>query len=454
MRSASRLLKAMRRSIRGVWAHCGAFTCTSFEHTQIPACILLREYCQRVSDVASAKPLDGVKVLDLTRVLAGPFATMILADLGAEVIKVERPGSGDDTRSWGPPFVGSESAYFLSVNRNKKSIAVNMKNPNGSKIIQELAKACDVFVENYIPGKLSKMGLGFEEIKEIAPHIIYCSITGYGQTGPLFQRAGYDAVACAMSGLMYITGPEDGDPVRPGVAMTDLATGLYAHGAIMAGLLQRSKTGKGMHIDCNLLSSQVACLSHVAANFLNGGAEAKRWGTAHGSIVPYQSFKSKDGYLVIGAGNDQQFSTVCKIMKLTELIDDPRFKTNKLRVQYRNDLLTILSARFSEKTTSEWLNLFEGSGIPYGPINSIKQVFSEPQVIHNGLILDMDHPTARKISVPGPAVRFSEFNISNPNPPPLIGQHTSEVLKNILGYEDTHINKLIQAEIVAQNVVS
>uniref|UniRef100_A0A6I8SIJ0 Succinyl-CoA:glutarate-CoA transferase n=1 Tax=Xenopus tropicalis TaxID=8364 RepID=A0A6I8SIJ0_XENTR len=364
------------------------------------------------------------------RVLAGPFATMILADLGAEVIKVERPGSGDDTRSWGPPFVGSESAYFLSVNRNKKSIAVNMKNPNGSKIIQELAKACDVFVENYIPGKLSKMGLGFEEIKEIAPHIIYCSITGYGQTGPLFQRAGYDAVACAMSGLMYITGPEDGDPVRPGVAMTDLATGLYAHGAIMAGLLQRSKTGKGMHIDCNLLSSQVACLSHVAANFLNGGAEAKRWGTAHGSIVPYQ------------------------IMKLTELIDDPRFKTNKLRVQYRNDLLTILSARFSEKTTSEWLNLFEGSGIPYGPINSIKQVFSEPQVIHNGLILDMDHPTARKISVPGPAVRFSEFNISNPNPPPLIGQHTSEVLKNILGYEDTHINKLIQAEIVAQNVVS
>ncbi|KAE8597085.1 hypothetical protein XENTR_v10016348 [Xenopus tropicalis] len=348
MRSASRLLKAMRRSIRGVWAHCGAFTCTSFEHTQIPACILLREYCQRVSDVASAKPLDGVKVLDLTRVLAGPFATMILADLGAEVIKVERPGSGDDTRSWGPPFVGSESAYFLSVNRNKKSIAVNMKNPNGSKIIQELAKACDVFVENYIPGKLSKMGLGFEEIKEIAPHIIYCSITGYGQTGPLFQRAGYDAVACAMSGLMYITGPEDGDPVRPGVAMTDLATGLYAHGAIMAGLLQRSKTGKGMHIDCNLLSSQ--------------------------------SFKSKDGYLVIGAGNDQQFSTVCKIMKLTELIDDPRFKTNKLRVQYRNDLLTILSARFSEKTTSEWLNLFEGSGIPYGPINSIKQVFSEPQV--------------------------------------------------------------------------
>uniref|UniRef100_A0A8C5MKS1 Succinyl-CoA:glutarate-CoA transferase n=1 Tax=Leptobrachium leishanense TaxID=445787 RepID=A0A8C5MKS1_9ANUR len=221
-------------------------------------------------------------------VLAGPFATMILGDLGAEIIKVEKPGSGDDTRSWGPPFLGTESAYFLSINRNKKSIAVNMKNARGTKIIQELAQGCDVFIENYIPGKLSEMGLGYDDIKAVAPHIVYCSITGYGQTGPLFKRAGYDAVACAMSGLMHITGLEDGDPVRPGVAMTDLATGLYAHGAIMAGLLHRSKTGIGMHIDCNLLSSQVACLSHIAANFLNGGMEAKRWGTAHGSIVPYQ----------------------------------------------------------------------------------------------------------------------------------------------------------------------
>ncbi|KAG8442773.1 hypothetical protein GDO86_011548 [Hymenochirus boettgeri] len=287
--------------------------------------------------------------------------------------------AGDDTRSWGPPFVGTESVYFLSINRNKKSIAVNMKDPNGKKIIKELAKACDVFIENYIPGKLTKMGLGYDHIKDVAPHIIYCSITGYGQTGPLNQRAGYDAIASAMSGLMYITGPEDGDPVRPGVAMTDLATGLYAHGAIMAGLLQRYKTGRGMYIDCNLLSSQVACLSHIAANFLNGGTEAKRWGTAHGSIVPYQSFKSKDGNLVIGAGNDQHFSTVCKIMEVTELINDARFITNKLRVQHRKELLEILAARFSEKTTTEWLELFEGSGIPYGPINSIKQVFSEPQ---------------------------------------------------------------------------
>uniref|UniRef100_A0A452F1C0 Succinyl-CoA:glutarate-CoA transferase n=1 Tax=Capra hircus TaxID=9925 RepID=A0A452F1C0_CAPHI len=235
-------------------------------------------------DTDNVKPLEGVRILDLTRLLAGPFATMNLGDLGAEVIKVERPGAGDDTRTWGPPFVGTESTYFLSVNRNKKSIAVNIKDPKGVKIVKELAAVCDVFVENYVPGKLSAMGLGYEDIDAIAPHIVYCSITGYGQTGPLSHRAGYDAVASAVSGLMHITGPEDGDPVRPGVAMTDLATGLYAYGAIMTGLIQRYKTGKGLFIDCNLLSSQVACLTQVAANYLIGQKEAKRWGTAHGSI--------------------------------------------------------------------------------------------------------------------------------------------------------------------------
>uniref|UniRef100_A0A8C6QG20 Succinyl-CoA glutarate-CoA transferase n=1 Tax=Nannospalax galili TaxID=1026970 RepID=A0A8C6QG20_NANGA len=237
------------------------------------------------SDTDNMKPLEGVRILDLTRVLAGPFATMNLGDLGAEVIKVERPGAGDDTRTWGPPFVDTESIYFLSVNRNKKSMAVNMKDPKGVRIIKELAAVCDVLVENYVPGKLSEMGLGYEDIDKIAPHIIYCSITGYGQTGSMSQRAGYDAVASAISGLMHITGPEDGDPVRPGVAMTDLATGLFAYGAIMAGLIQRYRTGKGLFIDCNLLSSQVACLTQVAANYLIGQKEAKRWGTAHGSSV-------------------------------------------------------------------------------------------------------------------------------------------------------------------------
>ncbi|XP_044626752.1 succinate--hydroxymethylglutarate CoA-transferase isoform X9 [Equus asinus] len=347
------------------------------------------------SDADNTKPLEGVKILDLTRVLAGPFATMNLGDLGAEVIKVERPGAGDDTRAWGPPFLGTESVYFLSVNRNKKSIAVNIKDPKGVKIVKELAAVCDVFVENYVPGKLSAVGLGYEDIDKIAPHIIYCSITGFGQTGPLSRRAGYDSVASAVSGLMHITGPEDGDPVRPGVAMTDLATGLYAYGAIMAGLIQRYKTGKGLFVDCNLLSSQ--------------------------------------------------------ILNLPELIDDSKYKTNHLRVQNRKELIKILSARFEEEMTSKWLYLFEGSGIPYGPINNMKNVFAEPQVLHNGLIMEMKHPTVGKISVPGPAVRYSKFKMSEARPPPLLGQHTTHILKEVLRYDDRAIEELLSAGVVTQH---
>uniref|UniRef100_A0A8D2FCF0 Succinyl-CoA:glutarate-CoA transferase n=1 Tax=Theropithecus gelada TaxID=9565 RepID=A0A8D2FCF0_THEGE len=372
------------------------------------------------SDMNNIKPLEGVKILDLTRILAGPFATMNLGDLGAEVIKVERPGVGDDTRTWGPPFVGTESTYYLSVNRNKKSIAVNIKDPKGVKIIKELAAVCDVFVENYVPGKLSAMGLGYEDIDKIAPHIIYCSIT-------------------------------DGEPVRPGVAMTDLATGLYAYGAIMAGLIQKYKTGKGLFIDCNLLSSQVACLSHIAANYLIVRKEAKRWGTAHGSIVPYQAFKTKDGYIVVGAGNNQQFATVCKILDLPELIDDSKYKTNHLRVQNRKELIKILSERFEEELTSKWLHLFEGSGVPYGPINNMKNVFAEPQVLHNSLIMEMEHPTVGKISVPGPAVRYSKFKMSEARPPPLLGQHTMHILKEVLRYDDGAIGELLSAGVVAQH---
>ncbi|XP_037061820.1 succinate--hydroxymethylglutarate CoA-transferase isoform X4 [Peromyscus leucopus] len=390
------------------------------------------------SDTDSMKPLEGVRILDLTRVLAGPFATMNLGDLGAEVIKVERPGksiylqevesgAGDDTRTWGPPFVDTESTYFLSVNRNKKSIAVNIKDPRGVRIVKELAAISDVFVENYVPGKLSEMGLGYEDVDKIAPHIIYCSITGYGQTGPLSQRAGYDAIASAMSGLMHITGPEDGEPVRPGVAMTDLATGLFAYGAIMAGLIRRYRTGKGLFIDCNLLSSQVACLTQVAANYLIGQKEAKRWGTAHGSIVPYQ------------------------VLNLPELIDDSKYKTNHLRVQNRKELIKILSARFAEEVTAKWLCLFEGSGIPYGPINSMKDVFSEAQVLHNGLIMEMNHPTVGKISVPGPAVRYSKFKMSEAKAPPLLGQHTKHILKEVLSYDDRSIGELLSSGVIQQH---
>ncbi|XP_064299926.1 succinate--hydroxymethylglutarate CoA-transferase isoform X3 [Phalacrocorax carbo] len=354
---------------------------------------------------SNIKPLDGVKILDLTRVLAGPFATMNLGDLGAEVIKVERPGAGDDTRAWGPPFAGTESVYFLSVNRNKKSIAINMKDSKGAKLIRELAAVSDVFVENYVPGKLAEMGLGYEDIKKIAPHIVYCSITGYGQTGPMVQRGGYDSIAAAVSGLMHITGQE------------------------------------------------VACLTHVAANYLNCKVEAKRWGTAHGSIVPYQAFKTKDGYIVVGAGNDKQFVTVCKILNLPEVSKDSRYKTNTLRVRNRKELIDILSTRFSEKATIEWLQLFDGSGVPYGPINNMQQVFSDPQVLHNGLVMEMNHPTAGRIAVPGPGVRYSEFAVSNPRPPPLVGQHTVEILKGMLGYEDDAIEELLRTGAVAQHEV-
>uniref|UniRef100_A0A3B3B5N1 Succinyl-CoA:glutarate-CoA transferase n=1 Tax=Oryzias melastigma TaxID=30732 RepID=A0A3B3B5N1_ORYME len=357
---------------------------------------------------------------------------MILGDLGAEVIKVEKPGVGDDTRAWGPPFVGSESVYFLSINRNKKV---------STEVVRELAGVCDVLVENYLPGKLQEMGLGFEQLGGVNPQLIYCSISGYGQTGPQAQSPGYDSIASAVSGMMHITGPEDGEPVRPGVAMTDLATGLYAHGAIMAALLQRHKTGRGGHIDCNLLSSQVSCLSHIAANYLNAGKEARRWGTAHESIVPYQGFKTKDGHIVVAAGNDKQFVRVCQVLELIELTQDPNYKSNKLRT------LTTTHTNIP----SDWLRRFEGSGVPVGPINSIQEVFSEPQVKHNALIQEMKHPTAGRIAVPGPAVRFSSFPPSGPTPPPLIGQHTVQVLRHTLSYSDDVIRTLLASGAVVQN---
>ncbi|XP_061121738.1 succinate--hydroxymethylglutarate CoA-transferase isoform X3 [Syngnathus typhle] len=421
---------------------------------------------KRLSQTATGgdhrRPLDGVRVLDLTRVLAGPFATMLLGDLGAEVIKVEKPeveeccvwrspDAGDDTRAWGPPFVGSESVYFLSVNRNKKSIAVDLKHPRGLHVVQQLSGMCDVLMENFVPGKLSALGLGYEQLSGPNPALIYCSISGYGQTGPHHQRPGYDSIASALSGMMHITGSEEGDPVRPGIAMTDLATGLYAHGAVLAALLQRQRTGRGAHIDCDLLSSQVSCLSHVAANFLNGEKEARRWGTAHESIVPYQAFKTKDGHVVIAAGNDQQFVNLCHVLRLPELSQQPRYSTNKLRVQNRQALVRTLAQRFLQETTTHWLGRFEGSGVPIGPINSIREVFSDPQVKHNGLMQEMEHPTAGHITVPGPAVRYSGFSHGDPMPPPVIGQHTVQVLRDALAYPDDVISELLASGAVAQN---
>lgn len=395
-------------------------------------------------------PLSGIRVLDLTRILAGPFCTMILGDLGAEVIKVEKPGLGDETRQWGPPFKGRESCYFLSINRNKKSIMVDFKKPEGKKIIRDLAAKSDILVENYIPGALEDAGLGYKALSKINPKIIQCSITGFGQTGPYNQRAGYDVIAASVGGLMHITGPEHGEPCKIGVAMTDLATALYAHGAIMAALLQRQATGLGQKISCDLLSTQVSLLVNLASNYLNAGKEAKRWGTAHESIVPYQAFKTADdGWVTVAAGTDNNFKTLCKILDMEHLIENPDYRTNQDRVAHRVPLLAEISNRIRQKPTNYWLSAFEGSGIPYGPINSMKEVFADPQVLHNNMVVEMKHPVNGPVKVTGPAVSFSRGSNTPRLPPPILGEHTREVLVEVLGISDERIEQLKEANVIA-----
>lgn len=329
------------------------------------------------SSEVEADPLSGVRILDLTRIVAGPYCTMVLGDLGAEVIKVERPIEGDECRKWGPPYIGdtNESCYFMAVNRNKKSLCVDMKSNEGKSILFELAQKSDVLVENFVPGKMDEMGLGFTDFQKVAPHLIYCSISGFGPDGPYSNRPGYDVIAASMGGLLHITGPQDGEPCKVGVALTDIMTGLYAHGAIMAALMQRSKTGFGQKIDANLLSTQVASLINIGSNYLNGGVEAKRHGTSHPSIVPYEALETKDGcYITIGTGSDKQFVDLCHRFELPHIANDSQFVSNKLRVKNREVLLQVLKGKFCTKTRNEWLKLLEGASFPYGPVNSIADV--------------------------------------------------------------------------------
>uniref|UniRef100_L7MB46 Putative l-carnitine dehydratase/alpha-methylacyl-coa racemase n=1 Tax=Rhipicephalus pulchellus TaxID=72859 RepID=L7MB46_RHIPC len=370
---------------------------------------------------------------------------MILGDLGAEIIKIERPGVGDETRNWGPPFLGDQSCYFLSVNRNKKSVAVDLKSVEGVSLIKKIAGTSDVLLENYLPGKLDSLGLGYEDIRAIAPQIIYCSITGYGQNGPYRDRAGYDVIAASMGGLLHITGPRGGEPCKVGVAITDLATGLYAHGAVMAALLQRNRTGKGQWINCNLFSTQVSVLANIASNYLNANLEASRHGTSHESIVPYAAFETLDGYITVGAASEGQFKVFCTVLDVNELLSDPRFKDNPSRVQNRDVLVEILNKRFKLKTTKEWLQLFEGSGIPYGPINTIRQVFEDPQ--GKEMVVKVPHKTAGTVSVVGPAVEFSDGVNKVRSAPPLLGEHTDEVLSEYLTADE--IGRLRAKKIIA-----
>ncbi|XP_014475292.1 PREDICTED: succinate--hydroxymethylglutarate CoA-transferase [Dinoponera quadriceps] len=395
-------------------------------------------------------PLSGTRVLDLTRIVAGPYCTMILGDLGAEILKIERPGSGDEARKWGPPFFEGtrESTYFASVNRNKKSVCIDLK--RGRDVVCELARECDVLVENYVPGKLSSMGLGYDDIAEVAPRLIYCSLTGYGSQGPYASRSGYDVIAASLGGLLHITGPKDGPPCKVGVAMTDLATGLYAHGAIMAALLQRSRTNKGQWIQCNLLSTQIASLINIASNYLNGGKDATRLGSEHESIVPYEAFPTRDGYMTVGAGSDLQFVDLVKRLQLPELADDEKFQDNTARVEHRTELLRILRGTFEKKTNQEWSAVLEGATFPYGAVNSIREVFDDPHVKYTHLVQEVDHPITGKMKLVGPPVTYSYATNAVRSPPPVLGQHTEEVLRNILKYSDDKIENLMAQKIVAK----
>ncbi|MBW8012715.1 MAG: CoA transferase [Chloroflexi bacterium] len=393
--------------------------------------------------------LDGIRIIDLTRVLAGPYCTMMLGDLGADVIKIEVPERGDDTRHWGPPFTESgESAYFLSANRNKRSMTLNLKSPFGIKILKNLVREGDVLVENFKPGTLKRMGLDYKTMQELNPGIIYCTITGYGYSGPYMNRPGYDFIAQAIGGMMSITGPEDGDPVRVGVAITDIITGVFASNAIIASLFARTRTGESQRIDMSLLDSQVATLSYVASNYLISKQPAKRYGNGHPNIVPYQSFKTKDNFIAIAVGNDSQWQNFCNAAGHEEWVSDERFVTNEKRVENREILIPLLDDLFIGKDAADWVALCEKIGISAAQINNIEEVFSNAQVIARDRVVEVEHPTAGII----PMVA-SPLNIITSPPqirqaPPTLGQHTEEILKDMLNYSDDDIKQLKEERVI------
>ncbi|KAG6452969.1 hypothetical protein O3G_MSEX007910 [Manduca sexta] len=393
--------------------------------------------------------LSDISVLDLSRVVAGPFCTMTLGDLGANIIKVESL-DGDEARKWGPPFIkdSKDSYYFLSVNRNKKSICIDFKSQEGKKVIYDLAKKCDVLVENFIPGKLDQLEVGYEKLKTVNPKLIYCAITGFGPRGPYMKKPGYDVIAAAMGGLLHTTGERNGSPVKAGVAITDVTTGLHAFGAIMTALYHRQKTGKGQKIDCNLLSTQIASMINVANIYLNCGIEGQRWGTAHANLVPYQAFKTKDGYMVIGTGSNAQFADFCKLIDREDLITDERFSDNSKRVQNRDEIVNIISEVVKTKTNKELSLLFKNASFPNGPVNSMQDVFDDEHVQAIGLVKELQHPKAGTIRVVGPPTEYSEGGNLARNAPPLLGQHTKEILSDFLGYHDAKIEGLLENNIV------
>jgi formyl-CoA transferase len=386
--------------------------------------------------------LSEIRVLDLSRILAGPYCTMLLGDLGAEVIKVERPGVGDDTRTWGPPFAGGESAYYICCNRNKKSICIDLKNPRGRSLVEELARTSDVLVENFTPGLMKRFGLDYGTLRKHNPRLIYCSITAYGQDGPYRDRPGYDMVLSAVGGLMWITGPEGGEPCKVGVAITDVVTGVHASGAIMAALLRRERTGRGQYIDCSLLDIQVASLANIGSNYLVANKEAQRWGTAHESIIPYQVFDAKDRPIAIAVANQKLWEVFCRTIGKMDWIEDPRFESNPKRVENRTELVARVAEVLVQKTCDEWIELFVEAAIPCGPVNDMQHLFADPQVRHRNMVVEMPHKTIGKLRLCGLPVKYSETPASIRLPPPLLGEHTDEILRDVLSYSQEEIEEL------------
>jgi crotonobetainyl-CoA:carnitine CoA-transferase CaiB-like acyl-CoA transferase len=398
--------------------------------------------------------LSHVRVLDLSRVLAGPWASQLFADLGAEVVKIERPGPGDETRSWGPPWLAGaggaetrESAYFACTNRGKKSVAVDLGKPEGQALVRRLAERSDVLLENFKVGALARLGLGYDDLAALNPRLVYCSITGFGQTGPYRNRPGYDFVVQGMGGLMSVTGEPDGEPMKVGVALADVLTGMYAATAVLAALAHRERSGKGQHVDLALLDVQVATLANLAESYLVTGRPPGRLGNAHASIVPYQAFATRDGHVVVAVGNDAQFARLCEVAGRPELSADARFATNAARVENRAALVPILSALLAARPSREWVAALEAAGVPCGPINDLAQVFEDPQVRARGLRVEVPHPLAGTVPVVASPIRLSETPVRH-GTPPLLGEHTREVLGGVLGMEDAEIEALRRGGVI------
>ena len=407
-----------------------------------------------------ALPLSHITVLDLSRILAGPWCAQILADLGATVIKIEHPERGDDTRGWGPPFLEDsegnetgEAAYYLGVNRNKQSVAVDFTKPEGQAILRELALGADVFLENYKVGGLKKYALDYPSVRAINPRIVYCSVTGFGQDGPYKSIAGYDFMIQGMGGLMSITGERDdlpgGGPQKVGVAVSDIMTGLYATIGIQAALAHRETSGVGQHIDMALLDTQVAMIANLNMNYLISGKVPGRMGNAHANIVPYQAFPTADGFVILAVGNDNQFDKFCQIANRAEIAQDPRFRKNSDRVRNRDVLVPMITAIVKMRTTDEWTTACDAAQVPCGPINTLDQVFSDPQVVHRGMRIDLPHPLSGTVPQVRNPIVFSDTPLEYHNAPPLLGEHTARVLKERLGYDNAKIADLASRGVIA-----